>query len=238
MTTRVLTWNLERTQPLRARGAAAVDHLFSMNPDLMVITETRTTFPQRDGHTIWSEPPRTTRHDADERTVLLWSRQPFTEVDRIGAPGLDSSRFVAATTETSIGPIRVLAICIPWHMADVTYPFDIKRSPWELHLAYLDILAGMIADVQLPTLVVGDFNQRAPRVRYGNHRAAGALAATFEPFNIVTSGTPEGASRPGIDHIALSHHLQAERVWGWPTDCTGRRLSDHDGAGADVVGSG
>ena len=132
MTARVLTWNLERTQPLQGRGAEAVDRLFSMAPDVMVLTESRTTFPERGGHVLWSKPPRTRRHDADERTVLAWSRHPFTDIDRVGAPGLDTN-------------------------------------------------------VQVPTVVVGDFNQRIPRVRYGNRRAAAELAATFEPFDIVDS---------------------------------------------------
>ena len=147
MTARVLIWNLERTPPGCGRGAQAVDHRFLMAPDVMVITETRTTFAERGGHTLWSEPPRTTRHDADERTVLL-SRRPFTEVDRVGAPGLE---------------------------------------------------------------------------------------AAFTPLSIVTGGTPEGAARPGIDHIALSRHLRPERVWGRPNDVAGHRLSDHDGSGADII---
>ena len=235
---RILTWNLERTQPRRGRGATAVDHLFSLAPHIAVLTETRTTFPERGGHTVWSQPPRTTRHDADERTVLAWSREPWSDIDRVGAPGLDTSRFVAATTETPVGPVRVLAVCIPWHMAEVTYPIDVERRQWELHLDYLAILADMIAGVTRPTIVVGDFNQRTPRVRSGNHRAAAELEATFEPFSIVTGGTLTGASRPGIDHIALSGHLQAHTVWGWPNEVDGRRLSDHDGAGADVIGSG
>ena len=122
-------------------------------------------------------------------------------------------------------------------MAEVTYPMGVKRRPWELHLDFLAILADMIAEVAVPTVVAGDFNQRIPRVRYGNHSAAAALATTFEPLEIVTSGTPGGASRPGIDHIALSFHLRAERVWGWPNEVGGRWLSDHDGAGVDVIGS-
>ena len=122
-------------------------------------------------------------------------------------------------------------------MAEVTYPMGVKRRPWELHLDFLAILADMNAEVAVPTVVAGDFNQRIPRVRYGNHSAAAALATTFEPLEIVTSGTPGGASRPGIDHIALSGHLRAERVWGWPNEVGGRRLSDHDGAGVDVIGS-
>ncbi|MBK9295546.1 MAG: endonuclease/exonuclease/phosphatase family protein [Candidatus Microthrix sp.] len=234
MPARILTWNLERTQPLRGRGSAAVDHVFSLAPDIAVLTETRITFPKRGGHTLWSKPPRKPRHDADERTVLAWSRQPFSDVDHAGAPGLDTSRFVAATTETPIGPIRVLAVCIPWHMAEVTYPIDVKRRPWELHLDYLAILADMIAGVTVPTIVVGDFNQRIPRVRYGNHRAAQALAAAFQPLQIVTEGVLKGVSRPGIDHIALSDHLQAQTVWGWPNQVDGRRLSDHDGSGVDI----
>ena len=120
-------------------------------------------------------------------------------------------------------------------MADVTCPLAVKRRPWQLHIDYLQILAATIAvKVQMPSVVAGDFNRRIPRVPYGNRRAADALEAAFERFDIVTRGTPEGSPRPGIDHIALSRHLRADRVWGWPFGVNGRRLSDHDGSGADV----
>mgnify|MGYP001418868180 FL=1 len=52
MPARILTWNLERTQPLRGRGSAAVDHVFSLAPDIAVLTETRITFPKRGGHPL------------------------------------------------------------------------------------------------------------------------------------------------------------------------------------------
>ena len=47
---------------------------------------------------------------------------------------------------------------------------------------------------------------------------------------IVTTGTLQGCSRPGIDHIAISYEFTASNVKGWPNDVTGNRLSDHDGA--------
>ncbi|MFT7599497.1 MAG: endonuclease/exonuclease/phosphatase family metal-dependent hydrolase [Acidimicrobiales bacterium] len=205
----------------------------------MVLTEARTNSTALvDGHALWCEPPRGSRFAPDERKVLIWSRRPWRDIDRAGADGLDSTRFIAATTETPAGPIRVLGVCVPWHMAEVTYPIEVKRRPWELHVRYLKRLETLLSDLKEPTVVAGDFNQRVPRLKYGNRAAAAALERAFLPLNVVTVGRPQGCSRPGIDHIALSPHLAAERVWGWPNDVTGARLSDHDGAGCQLAYNG
>ncbi len=57
-------------------------------------------------------------------------------------------------------------------------------------------------------------------------------------MNVVTVGQVAGATRPGIDHIALSDHLAAADVWGWTNTLAGDRLSDHEGAGADIALAG
>ena len=67
----------------------------------------------------------------------------------------------------------------------------------------------------------------------------GILAVTAAPkfLNLQSDakeGVLKGVSRPGIGHIALSDHLQAQTVWGWPNQVDGRRLSDHDGSGVDI----
>lgn len=165
----------------------------------------------------------------------MWSKQPWTDIDRVGAPGLDQTRFIAASTATPIGTMRVLGICIPYHMAQVSSPPGPKQRPWQLHYQYLEILTGMFRKIDMPTVIAGDFNQRTPRVKGGNHAAAAALNAAFAPTKIVTAGVPKGAIRPGIDHIAVSGDLQASSVWGWPNRIHGVRISDHDGAGADLT---
>ncbi len=229
----MLNWNLERKKPTTPTGSAGIDHLFGQSPDVMVLTEARTSFPTRGGHTIWSEPPRGTHFADDERKVLLWSANPWRDIDRVGVPGLDQTRFIAGTTDTLVGPLRVFGVCIPWHMAEVQYPVDVKRSPWELHVRYLERLAGLIDDLEAPSVIAGDFNQTFPRARREKIVAAEALARAFEAVDVVTAGQVDGCDRPGIDHIAATAGLTAKRVWGWPNVVGGVRASDHDGVGAE-----
>lgn len=231
---RILSWNLERKRPGSPLGAAGVEHLFGLTPDVMALTEVRTSFPLNDGHALWCEPPRGSVFADDERKVMIWSKQPWRDVDRVGVVGLDPTRFISATTDTPIGPLRVLGVCIPWHMAEVTYPIDVKYKPWELHIRYLELVKSLVDDGSIPLVVAGDFNQRIPRVKGGNRAAAAALTEAFAAMDVITQGTPPGGTGPGIDHIAINSHLVADRVWGWPKELDGQRLSDHEGAGADV----
>jgi endonuclease/exonuclease/phosphatase family metal-dependent hydrolase len=92
-----------------------------------------------------------------------------------------------------------------------------------------------MTELDEPFVVAGDFNQRYPRTKYGNRAAAEAMENTFVRVDIVTSGTLAGCDKPGIDHIAISKELAAAEVEGWRGDVTGNRLSDHDGAFADLV---
>lgn len=203
----------------------------------MALCETRTTFPVRDGYLLTGDASTPARYGDDERKMAIWSATELEPVEFDS--GIDRTRFVAARTETSIGTVLILAICIPWHMAEVTYHEGVKRRPWELHHSYLEHLNTIIRDaiirnIDEPVVIAGDFNQRYPRVKGGNIAAAQALESTFQPFDIVTAGIPKGCNRPGIDHIALSPHLQATDVGGWPNDVGGKRLSDHDGVWATV----
>ena len=234
MTTRLTTWNLERKKASNPRGAEALDHVFGLDADVMVLTEARTSMPMRGGHALWCEPPLGTHFGGDERKIVMWSKEPWTDVDRVGIDGLDDTRFIAGMTSTPIGELRVLGICIPWHMAEVTYPTGEKRKPWELHLQYLGLLETVIAQLDGPTVIAGDYNQHVPRTSYGRKDAAAALTKAFAPIEVITSKQIEGVERPGIDHVAITPHLRATRVWGWPNDVNGNRLSDHDGAACEL----
>ena len=230
---RVATWNLERRKPTSPRGAEAITYLQSVSADLVVITETRISFGLPGGTTAWSEPPVGSRFAPDERKVVLWSAYDF-DVINVDSP-IDSTRFVAARVHTPLGSLVVLAVCITWHMAEVTYHHGPKKKPWEEHFAYLEHLVPIVDSIDEPLVVAGDFNQRYPRVKGGNLKAAAALEATFKDLTIVTAGTLTGCTRPGIDHIAISSELTASNVVGWPNNVTGNRLSDHDGAACDVA---
>ena len=229
---RVATWNLERKKPTTPRGAKAIEYLSSLSAEIVVATEARTTMSLGEGHSVWPVPPIGSRFAEDERKIVLWTSCDFERIE-FDSP-IDPTRFVAVRANTSVGPIVVLGICITWHMAEVTYHTGPKKKPWEEHLEYLTHLKPILDSIDDPFIAAGDFNQRIPRVKGGAVRAAEAMQETFEGIDIVTAGTLPGCHRPGIDHIALGGGLRATSVSGWPNDVTGNRLSDHDGAMAEV----
>lgn len=228
---RVATWNLERRKPTTPRGVEAVDYLHAREADIAVVTEVRTTFPVRGGNMIFAEKPDPPRFADDERKIGIWSRTVLESVE-FDSP-IDPTRFIAARTATTAGPILILGVCIPWHMAGVKANDGPKTKMWEQHLTYLDHLTEIFAVIDEPMVVAGDFNQRYPRQKQ-SRKVAEALEATFNNLDILTAGIIDGCARHGIDHIAISPHLEATSVSGWPHDATGNRLSDHDGAMSEL----
>ncbi len=198
----------------------------------MFLTETRTDFTTRDGFTVFGTHPGQ-YFEENERKVGIWSKFPLRDIDQTRHSNLPGHRFVSALADTPLGPIRIVCICIPWHMANVRNK-TLKKKPWQSHIEFLNYLPDIIRVYNEPVIIVGDFNQRIPHVKYGNKTAAKALQSCFAPFDIVTKGTIDGLERPGIDHIALSSDLEAISVFGWNNIVDGRRLSDHDGAGCDI----
>jgi len=236
---RVVVWNVERKRPTVPTGAAGVRRIERESPDIAVITEARLGhLDSLGGHEITTQPPAGSRFAPDERKALVWSRNPWRDVDDVGDPNMPHGRFIAGTTNTPLGDVRVIGVCIPWHMCDVTYGGK-DRKPWEQHLRWLALFAELLrAERALPTIVAGDFNQRVPRRKGGRVDAAEALAQTLSDFEIVTQGTPTGCGRQGIDHIAIDRALTPVAVRGWPNDDGGVRMSDHDAAVADLALAG
>ncbi|MGJ8564014.1 MAG: endonuclease/exonuclease/phosphatase family protein [Alphaproteobacteria bacterium] len=230
---RVITWNLERRKTDAPYGKRAIKHLFSQNPDVMAVSETRTNFPTNDGHTIWARPPQGL-FEENERKILIWSKNPWTDVDDSGDERLPIGRFISGVTKTDIGEVRVVGVCIPYHMADVVHGTQDKK-PWEHHKTFLDVLPSILKRYERPVVIAGDFNQQFPRVKYGNHTAALKMEEAFRDYQVVTQGVMEGMSRAGIDHIAIDKRLAKKSVWGWPYVVDGTRLSDLDWAVCELV---
>lgn len=205
-------------------------------PDVAVLTEARVGHLESlGGFEVASESPPEDRFDVDERKVLMWSQSPWCDVDQVGDRDMPTGRFVAATTATSIGDVRVIGVCIPWHMCDVRTGTE-DRRPWEQHRRWLELFEVLIAsDPATPVVIAGDFNQRVPRSRSGPRAMAELLDRVFTNHTIVTGGVVEGCDRQGIDHIAIDPRLAAIDVRGWPHDHGGVRMSDHDGVGANVA---
>lgn len=71
------------------------------------------------------------------RKVILWSKNPWRDIDYVGDESLPTGRFVSGTTMTSIGEIRCIGVCIPWRNAHVSTGRKDKKQ-WEDHEPYLE----------------------------------------------------------------------------------------------------
>ena len=171
---RIATWNLERKNPTSPRGTEAIEYLRSLSAEVAVVTEARESFSLGDGQSECGSPRRAGRFAPDERTVVVWSSGGLERVE-FDSP-IDPRRFVAVRASTSMGPLLVLGLCIPWHMAQVTYHTGPKKKPWEEHLQYLADLEHVFGSIDEPFIAASDFNQGIPRVQGGNVRAAEALS--------------------------------------------------------------
>jgi endonuclease/exonuclease/phosphatase family metal-dependent hydrolase len=157
----VATWNVEWRAPGSVDAALIRERLNSVGADIICLTEAYADFMGGEGHLIESEPDYGYPVVQGRRKVLLWSREPWAAVDRVGQPDLPPGRFVAGRTMTPVGPINVVGVCIPWREAHVRSGTR-DRTLWQDHLAYLKGLRGILADRTERTLVMGDFNQRVP----------------------------------------------------------------------------
>lgn len=235
MTARAVTWNLEWANPGGHAGRGIVDVLRAVQPDVAVLTEACDGADPGGGHVVnggddWGYP----RED-DRRKVRLWSRQPWSDIDSIGHVDLPPGRFIAATTETGLGAVRVVGVCIPFANAHAGGG-QRNRRRWEDHRRYLELLPAVLAEqAPLPTVVAGDFNQRIPRpTNYVPQELSGLLLTGVADYRLLTSGLVDGFDGQLIDHIAISPQLRCGNVRAWPGDRDGKKLSDHAGVAADL----
>ena len=138
-------------------------------------------------------------------------------------------RFVSGVTETTMGEVTVIGVCIPWADSRVRGT-EVKRKKWEDHWQYLDGLSEVLVRTPAERLIVaGDFNQRMQQGKTAPADVRMALqAAIGSRMNIVTSGLGYRGRR-SIDHVALSNDLSAEYL-GVISNLDGeRKLSDHFG---------
>ena len=236
MAVTLANWNVEWATP-RNRDAIR-DRIAGWDADILVVTEgDHGVLPPGgtavDGGTDWGY--RVTR--PERRKVMLWSRWPLRDV-RTGVPaGVRSGRLVDAVVESPTGPIRVLAVCIPWRDAHVRTGIDAHGVPWREHRNFVAHLGELIAGHQAgePLVVMGDFNQRLPRTRQPED-VHDALVSALGPLVVVTAGSEplRGLSRQELDHIALSPGFAVEDVWGVDRHDGTRLLSDHDAVLARV----
>ena len=189
------------------------------------------------GHVIAPEEAYGPAAKPGQKKVILWSRAPWTEIDRHGSAGLPPGRFVRGVTETVIGLVDVIGVCVPYHMANVSFGRR-DRRPWEDHLAYLGGLQDIVAQSlsPLPTILLGDFNQRVPRMG-APERVQNALLNTLgDLLSVGTAGRLPGLDEQHVDHLAHSPDLTVCGLLGLPRiDAAGLELCDHPGVFVELA---
>jgi len=237
---RVLTWNFARHAPASWQADAMVARIGEQSPDMVCLTEAHeASLAAMPGHTLSSRGAYWSASAESERKVLAWSKAPWTDVQELTAVSAISG-VVCGITEGPLGPVRVVGVCIPYHMAS-PYGVEERAKPWSIHMAYLDALGPALHALREsgpPVLVIGDFNQRVPS-EWGVHEVRAKFDHTFAHFDIVTRGDVPAIGEPSIDHIAVTRELRAKQVVGLPRfDAEGKPLSDHFGVFVELESGG
>ena len=234
MSLRLVNWNVEWATPRSRRSTEILSRIGEHAPEVICLTEAHIELLSRDGHTICSQSDYGYPIKEGRRKVLLWSREPWEQVDDVGIDAMPPGRFVSGVTLTSVGEATIIGVCIPWSRSRVGGS-GVKRKMWEDHGQYLDGLAEVLERASTKRLIVmGDFNQR---IRQGSSvpcNLRSALQRAIPPRMTIVTSALGFQGRRSIDHIALSEDLTAESL-GVISNIHGEsKLSDHFGVVADL----
>lgn len=226
MDVRVATWNTEWATATSERGARVGALIRAIDAEVFVVTEGSAALLPTNGHVMDGGDQWGYGQEPRRRKVLAWSRSPWHDVGRL-EHGAGAGRVVMGTTDTSVGPVQVIAVCIPWRDCHVRIG---RRNtvPWAEHIECCAQLKAMARSpaTDRPTVAAGDFNQRVPR--------HGQPVEVFEALEhalhglTVQTGDVTAVGRL-IDHIATTDRLVGSTVRAWPGKNEQGSLSDHLG---------
>ncbi len=145
-------------------------------------------------------------------------------------------RFVSGVTQTSVGEVAVIGICIPWFGSRTEARRGAeRRGRWEDHEEYLTGLSEVLEQVDAKRLIVmGDFNQRIGQGSRAPRALRLALQEAFEPNLRIMTADLAFQGRKSIDHIAFSADWAVDSVAAISNIHGERKLSDHFGVASDV----
>lgn len=237
---RVVNWNVQWATPRSRRSGEILRRVDLDATEVVCLTETDESLLSRDGYTICSRPDYGYPLKRGRRKIMLWSREPWERVDDLGIDSMPPGRFISGVTQTSLGEVTAIGICIPWFGCRT----EARRGPerrerWEDHESYLACLTGYLAGHAAERLIVmGDFNQRIGTGARAPVKLRAALQAAFPPGMTIVTSELAYQGRKSIDHVVLSGDLAAESV-GVIDNLDGeRRLSDHFGVVVEVSARG
>lgn len=112
---------------------------------------------------------------------MLWSRQRWRKVDDLEINTLPPGRFVSGVTQTPLGNVTVVGICIPWFGARTeAWRGDKRKKRWEDHERFLAGLPQVLERLPRERLIViGDFNQAIGPTSRAPVKLRSALQSAF-----------------------------------------------------------
>ena len=234
---KLVNWNVEWASPRSPRRAEVLRRIEEHDPEVICLTETHDELLARDGYTISSQPDYGYAIKPHRRKVMLWSGEPWEQVDDVGVESMPPGRFVSGVTRTSLGEVTVVGICIPWHASRTERRRGCERKKaWADHRQYLAGLTKCLENATAERLIVtGDFNQVIGAGSRAPHDLRTALENAFSQRLAIITSNLAYDGRKAIDHIALSNDLKCDSL-GVISNIDGdRELSDHFGVFADIT---
>ena len=188
------------------------------------------------GYTICSEPDAGYGIKMSRRKVILWSREPWDEVDDVGLDSMPPGRFVAGVTRTSLGKVTVIGVCIPWFGSRTEARRKLERKMrWQDHEQYLAGLTEVLGRASAKRLIVmGDFNQAIGTGSRARPELRMALQNAFPAGMKIATSELAFQGRRSIDHIALSNDWVVGSLDVISNIHEERKLTDHFGVVADL----
>lgn len=236
MLLRVVNWNVEWATPRSRRIPEILRRIDVHSPEVVCLTETHTDLPSSDGYTIYSEADAGYGVREERRKVLLWSKEPWEQVDDVGSDLMPPGRFVAGVTRTSLGEVTIMGICIPWSgsRTEARRGSERKRR-WEDHEQYIRNLSEVLKVAPSERMIVmGDFNQRIGPYSSAPVKLRSALLSAVPPRMAIATAALGFQGRRTIDHIALTEDMVVESLSVISNIHGESRLSDHFGIAATL----
>lgn len=234
---RVVNWNVQFATPRSWRNPEILSRIDRHEPEIVCLTETHDELLARGGYAICSRADYGYGLQKNRRKVLLWSREPWRQVDDLGSNSLPPGRFVSGVTQTSVGEVAVVGICIPWSGSrSEARRGEERRRRWADHEAYLAGLSDVLEQADAERLIVmGDFNQAIGQGSRAPRALRLALQEALSPNLRIVTADLVFQERKSIDHIALSADWAVDSLAAISNTHEDRRLSDHFGVAADVT---
>ena len=235
---RIVNWNVERPAISSPKNAIRIEHLLSLQPDIVVLTETSTSVDLGPDFSGFHSSPSPRKPREGEAVAAIWVRtEKFKFVQFIETS--DPREAVCVELESNERRFIVYGSIIPYHGAK---GIDGNSTRWQEHK---NAIVWHSADwrelqSQYPShhiIVAGDYNQHRDGVgKYGTIEMRRMLTDAFKASKLYCVTEQDfvvsmGLSRRNIDHIGLTAGLAdaVTKVLAWEGTIDGIRLSDHNG---------